>query len=540
MPDMLSHTRGPDVELIETSLWEAFERTALRHPAGTALIARHQGLRYTWSELKQAALATAGGLLGLGLRPGDRIGIWAGNRAEWILLQLASARTGIVLVNVNPAYRSHELRYVISRSGMRALFLPESGARSNYADILRDALGGGATLEHTVFLGTGAWDAMLARGTSVDEVPLPAPGDVVNIQYTSGTTGSPKGVLLTHRNLVNNGYLVGRGLRYSERDIVCAPVPLYHCFGCVMAAVACYVHGSTLLLSGEQFDALATLQAVAEERATSLYGVPTMFIAQLDHPRFLEFDLGSLRTGIMAGAPCPVEVMRRVLEVMGCREITICYGQTEASPVITMSNADDPLEIRVATVGAAMPATEVKIVGEDGGTVETGMQGELCARGYLIMRGYDGDPASTAKAIDGEGWLHTGDLAVMRDDGCFRITGRAKDMIIRGGENIYPREIEEFLYTHPAVSDVQVVGMPDERYGEIVVAWVRLKPGAVADEESIREYCRERIAHFKVPRHVRIVESFPVTVTGKVQKFKMREFEVAARGLERAAGMETA
>ena len=430
---------------------------------------------------------------------------------------------------------------MLRRSGIRPLFLWPKDARANYSEILEEArVGVEIALQHVVCLGSESWAAMLAGGIGFDPGVI-APNDVANIQYTSGTTGSPKGVLLTHRNLINNGWLLGQGLRLTEADRICVPVPLYHCFGCVIGTMVAITSGAAMILPSAAFDALATLEAVEAERATALYGVPTMFIAELHHPEFNRFDLSSLRTGIMAGAPCPVEVMRRVIEDMHCAEVTIAYGQTESSPVITMSAVDDFVEQRVSTVGRAMPNTEVKVVSQiTGGTVAAGVQGELCARGYLLMAGYDQDPDATALAIDGEGWLHTGDLAVMREDGYLRITGRAKDMIIRGGENIYPREVEEFLYTHPQVADVQVVGLPDEKFGEIVAAWVRLKPEASATEEEIRTFCKGRIAHFKIPQHVRFVEEFPMTVTGKIQKFKMREFEVKARGLESASNVQTA
>jgi fatty-acyl-CoA synthase len=534
---MLSYARGPDVPLIEKTIPQVLRETAARQPGHPALVVRHQNVRLTWSELLDAVIRTARGLAGLGLRPGDRAGVWSANCLEWILLQFATAEAGIVLVNVNPAYRSHELGYVLRKSGMRTLFLWERDARADYLQILDEA--GRAALDHVVVLGTGDWTRMLDRG--VDYRADPTPGDAVNIQYTSGTTGSPKGVLLTHRNLVNNAALVGAQMRIAPGDRLCAPVPLYHCFGCVMASLMTVVRGSTLVLPGWQFNALETLQAIHEERCTAVYGVPTMFIAELDHPEFSRFDLTSLRTGIMAGAPCPIEVMRRVVDRMHCRQMTIAYGQTESSPVVTMSDVDDSLELRVSTVGRALPNTEIRIVSTlTGDTLPAGEQGELCARGYAVMKGYDGEEEATRKAVDADGWLHTGDLAVMRPDGCFRITGRARDMIIRGGENIYPREIEEFLHTHPKVSDVQVVGLPDARLGETVCAWVRLKPGENATEEEIRDFCRGRIAHFKIPQYVRFVEAFPMTVTGKVQKFKIREEEIARLGLEQAARIETA
>ncbi len=534
---MQSYARGPERPVIEKTIPQVLRETASRQPGDPALIVRHQNVRLAWRELLAEVERTARGLAGLGLRPGDRAGVWSANCLEWILLQLACAEAGLVLVNVNPAYRSHELGYVLRKSAMKALFLWEQDARANYREILERA--GAATLDHVVYLGGGDWTGMRARGT--DYRVEASPEDVVNIQYTSGTTGSPKGVLLTHRNLLNNAALVGEQMRIAPGDRLCAPVPLYHCFGCVMASLMTVVRGSTLVLPGWQFNALEALQAIGEERCTAIYGVPTMFIAELEHPEFARFDLASLRTGIMAGAPCPIEVMRRVVDEMHCRQVTIAYGQTESSPVVTMSDVDDSLELRVSTVGRALANTEIKIVSTASAeTLPIGEQGELCARGYAVMKGYDGEEEATRKAIDADGWLHTGDLAVMREDGCFRITGRARDMVIRGGENVYPREIEEFLYTHPKISDVQVVGLPDARLGETICAWVRLKPGESATEQEIRDYCKGRIAHFKVPQHIRFVDAFPMTVTGKVQKFKIREEEIARLGLERAARIETA
>ena len=538
---MLSYARGPNAELLSKTIPQALSDTVSRHPEHPAVVVRHQHARLTWRELGREVERLARGLAGLGLKPGDRVGIWSSNCLEWFLIQLASAQAGLVLVNVNPAYRSHELRYVLEKSGMKALFLREKDARADYRAILDQSVAGAeVTLRHAVYLESDSWDRMMSGGADLSHFNA-SPDDVVNIQYTSGTTGSPKGVLLTHRNLLNNAFLISQCLRTSESDRLCMPVPMYHCFGCVVASLQCVLTGAMLIMPAPQFDPLATLEAVAAERATILYGVPTMFIAQLDHAEFARFDLTSLRTGIMAGAPCPIEVMRRVVDLMHCREITIAYGQTESSPVITMSRTDDPLDLRVATVGAAMPETEVKIVSTaTGETVPAGEQGELCTRGYLVMKGYDAEPQATLKAVDSQGWLHTGDLAVMREDGYFRITGRAKDMLIRGGENIYPREVEEFLYTHPKVSDVQVVGLPDARLGEAVLAWIKLKPGETAAEEEIREFCRGRIAHFKVPQYIRFVDSFPMTVTGKIQKFRIREMEIEQRGLQREARIETA
>jgi len=538
---MLSYVRGPAAALLDQTIHEALLETAGRFPDHDALIALHQNIRLSYRALVLEVERVARGLAGLGLRAPDRVGIWSTNCAEWVLLQLACARAGLVLVNVNPAYRSHELSFVLRKSRMKALFLHAEDKRANYRRILEEASAGqDLPLQHAVYLDDPSWGRMLAAGVDVPAAPI-ANDDVVNIQYTSGTTGFPKGVLLTHHNLVNNGWLIGQRLKISEGDRICVPVPLYHCFGCVIGTMVALTSGAAMILPAPQFDALTTLEAIHSERATSVYGVPTMFIAELEHPEFSRFDLRSLRTGVMAGAPCPIEVMRRVAEQMHAREMTIAYGLTESSPVITMSSVDDPLELRVSTVGAALPETEVKIISpETGETQPVGEQGELCTRGYLVMRGYDGQPEATREAIDPDGWLHSGDLGMMRGDGYFRITGRAKDMIIRGGENIYPREIEEFLYSHPKIADVQVVGLPDERLGESVLAWIRLKAGETAAEDEIRHFCRGKIAHFKIPQHIRFVDSFPMTVTGKIQKFRIREIEIEQRGLQKAAETPTA
>ncbi len=538
---MLSYARGPEIPLLEKTIDQALQDTAGRCPDHDALIVRHQNVHLTYRELAEQADRTARGLAGLGLKPGDRAGVWATNCLEWVLLQLGCARAGVVMVNVNPAYRSHELAYVLRKSGMRAIFLREKDARANYREILEQAAAGQQLpLNHVIYLGQDSWDRMLAAGADLPNEPA-TPDDVTNIQYTSGTTGSPKGVLLTHRNLINNAWVIGLGLKATERDRICVPVPLYHCFGCVIGSLLAVVTGAAMILPAAQFDPLATLEAVDAERATALYGVPTMFIAELEHPEFRRFDCRSLRTGVMAGAPCPIEVMKRVVDQMHCPEMTIAYGQTETSPGITMSKVDDSLELRVSTVGCALPNTEVKIASPaTGETLPVGQQGELCTRGYLVMKAYDQEPEATRRAIDEEGWLHTGDLATMQPNGYFRITGRAKEMIIRGGENIYPREIEDFLYTNPKIADVYVVGLPDLKLGETVLAWVRLKAGETATEDEIRDFCRGKIAHFKVPQYVRIVDSFPMTVTGKVQKFRIREMEIESRGLEAAAKVETA
>jgi len=526
---MPTHARGPHLPLLEKTLGQVLQESAARNPSGLAIVSRHQSLRLSYDQLYSAAQQTAAGLWGLGIRPGDRVGMWASNCLEWVLLQVATALTGAVLVNVNPAYRSHELRYVLHKSRMKAIFLHRQDARARYLDILHEARATGPLpLEHVILLGEDSWQRMLEGGVRPPALQI-SPDDVLNIQYTSGTTGSPKGVLLTHRNLVNNAYLVGNALRIASHDSLCAPVPMYHCFGCVMSSILCMVYGITLVFPAPQFDPGATLQAIHAERCTVLYGVPTMFIAELEHPDFRQYDLASLRTGIMAGAPCPIDVMKRVVSEMNCREITIAYGQTEASPVITMSATDDTLETRVTTVGRPLPHTEVKVV-----------DGELCTRGYLVMKGYDGEPEATAQAIDPHGWLHTGDLAAMRPDGCFHIRGRLKEMIIRGGENIYPREIEEYLHLHPKIADVYVVGLPDERLGETVLAWIRLKSDQRMTEEDVREFCRGQIAHFKIPQYIRFVDSFPMTVTGKIQKFRIREQEIEERGLQAVAGIQTA
>ena len=536
-----SYAKGPTIPLIGETIGDVFDKAVASHSDKDALVSRHQGLRLTYADLDRGVSEVAAGLWGLGIRPGDRVGMWASSCVEWVYLQVATAKIGAVLVNVNPAYRARDLTYILERSGIKAIFLHEQDARVNYADLLEEAKGrSNHSLRASVLLGTSQWDRMIGGGVAPD----PGPRDlheVVNIQYTSGTTGSPKGVLLTHHNIVNNAHLVGAGLRWTPADILCMPVPLYHCFGCVLGSLQCIVHGATLVLPSAQFDPLATLQAIDELRCTTVYGVPTMFVAELDHPQFASFDTTCLRTGIMAGSPCPVELMKRVVRQMHCSEMTIAYGQTESSPAITQSTCDDPLEVRTATVGQAMPCTEVKVIDpETGETVDVGVQGELLTRGYLVMKGYDKDPENTARAVDGDGWLHTGDLATMRPDGNLRITGRAREMIIRGGENVYPREIEEYLHTHPDIADVYVFGVPDERLGERVAAWVKARDGSGLAEEAVKAFCQGQIAHFKIPELIRFVDEFPLTVTGKVQKFIMREREIELRGLAGAAAVETA
>ncbi len=538
---MLSYARGPEAEVLDLSLGELLRECATMDPRGLGLVSRRQGVRLTWAELLDKVVRTAAGLQSLGLTPGDRIGVWSTNCAEWVYLQFGAAAAGVVLVNVNPAYRSHELSFVLRVSRIKYLFMQQRDARADYGRILAQSLDGlECELRREIILGSPEWNDLLDprhpfRPPEIDG------GDIANIQYTSGTTGSPKGVLLSHRNIVNNGRFIAERLRLTGQDRICIPVPLYHCFGCVIGTIAAVASGAAMILPGPSFDAAATLAAVQEERATALYGVPAMFIAELSHPQFSTFDFTSLRTGVMAGSPCPVEVMKRVVREMHCPEITICYGQTETSPVSVMSDVSDSIEFRCSTVGRAMPATEIRVIDPvSGEVVPVGQQGELCARGYLTMAGYDGDVAATQGVIGPDGWLRSGDLAVMREDGAFRITGRAKDMILRGGENIYPREIEEFLYTHSKVAEAQVIGVPDPRLSEVVCAWIRLKPDQEATPEEIRDYCRGRIAYFKVPELIRFVNSFPITVTGKIQKFRMREFEIQERGLAEVAGTVTA
>jgi fatty-acyl-CoA synthase len=535
-----SQTRGPDRPLLSLTIGDLLRRTAHRFPDRDAVVACHQSRRLTWAELSEQADRVARGLWSLGIRKGDRVGLWSTNCIEWLMMHMGTARAGAALVNVNPAYRSHELQYTLTRSRMKALFLWSRDKRADYAEILGRARHHlTLELQHTVFFDSPAWPALLdASGRLPDHVDV---SDVANIQYTSGTTGLPKGVMLTHHNIVNNGQFLAQGFHYTERDRICVPVPLFHCYGCVIGTMTALNTGAALVFPNWTFDARATLRAVRDEACTSVYGVPAMYVAELALPDFTEFNLASLRTGMMSGAPCPIELMKRVQTDMHIAELVIAYGQTESSPVVTMSDADDPIEIRVNTVGRAMPQTEIKIVSTvTGGTLPVGEQGEVCARGYVVMKGYDAEPEATTLAIDGEGWLHTGDLGVMHPDGCIHLTGRSRDIIIRGGENIYPREIEEFLYTHPKITEVQVVGIPNARLGEIVVAWVRLAPHQSATEEEIRTFCRDQIAYFKIPEHIRFVTEFPATLSGKIQKYKIREFEIEARGLQSVAAAVTA
>jgi fatty-acyl-CoA synthase len=515
-----------------------------------ALVDVPSGRRWTYGQLDTDTDAIALGLAAAGIDKGDRVGIWAPNCPEWALLQYATAKIGAILVNINPAYRSHELGYVLAQSGVRLLVSAESFKTSDYRAMINEVAAGIGGLERVIYLGTADWDDLVATGevalaSSSAELTRRAArlafDDPINIQYTSGTTGFPKGATLSHHNILNNGFFVGEGCRYTPADRVCVPVPFYHCFGMVMGNLGCTTHGACIVIPAPGFDPAATLRAVQAEHCTSLYGVPTMFIAELALPDFAQYDLRTLRTGIMAGSPCPVEVMKRVVSEMHMTEVTICYGMTETSPVSTQTTADDDMERRVSTVGRVGPHLEVKVVDPESGLVlPRGSHGELCTRGYSVMLGYWDEPEKTAEAIDAARWMHTGDLAVMDEAGYLNIVGRIKDLVIRGGENVYPREVEEFLYGHPEIEDVQVVGVPDVKYGEELCAWVRVRASSELTAEQVREFCSGKIAHYKVPRYVRFTDEFPMTVTGKVQKFKMREVSVAELGLAAADRQETA
>jgi fatty-acyl-CoA synthase len=536
-----------DLPLLGETIGDNFGRTAARVPDAEALVDCATGRRWTYRELDFAIDVLALGLLDLDLAVGDRVGIWAPNCAEWVLIQYACARIGVVLVNLNPAYRTHELAFALNQSGCVVLVSAPEFKTSSYVEMVEAVRSDVPALETVVYLGTPEWDVLAygSRSAATDRVraraALLTPDDPINIQYTSGTTGFPKGATLSHHNILNNGLFIGEGCRYTEADRVCIPVPFYHCFGMVLGNLAVTTHGACIVIPALGFDPALTLRAVQQERCTSLYGVPTMFIAELALPDFASYDLTSLRTGIMAGSPCPVEVMKRVVTEMHMAEVTICYGMTETSPVSTQTRADDDLERRVSTVGRVHPFVEVKVIDpETGLTVGRGQPGELCTRGYSVMLGYWGEPERTAEAIDRARWMHTGDLATMDDEGYVNIVGRIKDMVIRGGENVYPREIEEFLYTHPAVADVQVVGVPDEKYGEELCAWIVVRDGQTIAAEDVREFCAGRLAHYKIPRYVLVVTEFPMTVTGKVQKFKMRADSIEAFGLQQAASTATA
>jgi fatty-acyl-CoA synthase len=545
----LSYVHGASVRpLLGRTIGDCFDEVCASFPDALALISRHQGVRWTYGELKRRVEALAAALLDKGLKPGDRVGVWAPNCAEWAVTQFATAKAGLVLVNINPAYRLAEAEYALNKVGCRALITAVRHKTSEYLEMVRTLAPELAasepgqlraarlpnlelvvTLGDEVYPGCLPFNALLSAGEGLDKSPLAAVGrtlqfdDPINIQFTSGTTGSPKGATLSHHNILNNGFFVGEAIRLQRGDKLCIPVPLYHCFGMVMGNLGCLTHAAAVVYPSEAFDPRAVLEAVEAERCAVLYGVPTMFIATLAHPEFASFDLSSLRTGIMAGSPCPIEVMRQVIDRMHMPEVTIAYGMTETSPVSFQSSADDSLERRVSTVGRIQPHLEVKIIDGEGRIVPRGEPGELCTRGYSVMLGYWDDAARTAEAIDPAGWMHTGDLATLDEEGYCNIVGRIKDMVIRGGENIYPREVEEFLYRHPAIQDVQVIGVPDAKYGEELCAWIVLKPGAELDAEGVRAFCRDQIAHYKIPRHLRFVGGFPTTVTGKIQKFAMRE-----------------
>jgi fatty-acyl-CoA synthase len=535
------------VPLLGETIGANLESTVAQFGDRPAIVSRHQGVRLTYAQLDAEVDHVARALLAAGFEAGERIGIWSPNRVEWAVVQYATAKTGVVLVNINPAYRTHELLYALRQSGCRMLIAAASFKSSDYTAMLDEVRGELPGLERAAFFETPSWDELLAGADAVGADALRErsaaldPSDPINIQYTSGTTGFPKGATLSHHNILNNGFFVGEGCRITEQDRICVPVPYYHCFGMVMGNLAATSHGACVVLPADAFEPGAVLEAVQAERCTVLYGVPTMFIAELDHPDFDSYDLSSLRTGIMAGSPCPVEVMRKVVDRMHMSEVTICYGMTETSPVSTQTGAEDDLEHRTATVGRVHPHVEIRVADpETGRTLTRGQTGEFQTRCYSVMLGYWDDPERTAEAIDQARWMHTGDQAVMADDGYVKIVGRIKDMIIRGGENVYPREIEEFLYSHPAVADVQVVGVPDERYGEEIMAWVIVREGATLDEDELRGYCRGKIAHYKVPRYVATCSDFPMTVTGKVQKHKLREQAIDKLGLRSAAGVRTA
>jgi len=542
-----SYTHGASaVPLLGETITQNLRRTVRRVPHHEALVVPYQQYRATYREFWDQVNALARALLSLDDGKGDRVGIWSPNRYEWVLIQYATAGIGAILVNINPAYRSHELEYALQQSGTSLLIHARRFRSADYVAMVRDVRPRCPELRTTLSL-EDDWDRLLAASSNVSSEALAEReallqfDDPINIQYTSGTTGFPKGATLSHHNILNNGYFIGEAVRYSERDRVCIPVPFYHCFGMVLGNLACTTHGACIVVPGEAYDASTVLRTVQEERCTSLYGVPTMFIGELDLPDFRRFDLSSLRTGIMAGSPCPVEVMKRVQSEMHMTEVTIAYGMTETSPVSTQTHTDDPVEKRVGTVGSAHPHIEIKVLDpETGRVVPRGTTGEFCTRGYSVMLGYWNNDAATGAAIDSARWMHTGDLAVMDDDGYLNIVGRIKDMVIRGGENVYPREVEEFLYSHPAVSDVQVIGVPDEKYGEEIMAWVKLRAGAQVSGDELRDFCRGKIASYKIPRYWKFVDGFPMTVTGKVQKFKMREAAVAELGLEKAAAVRTA
>jgi fatty-acyl-CoA synthase len=532
----LSYVSGVGSEpLLYKTVGAVLEEAAARWGEREALVVRHQNIRWTYRELDEAADRLAAGLIHIGLVPGDRIGIWAPNRYEWIVTQFATAKAGLILVTINPAYRTSELEYALNTVGCKALVLAPSFKTSDYAAMFEQIRPKVPTLRAAILTddapraGFLRYADVASSGTADDLArvrqlrPQLQPEDAINIQFTSGTTGLPKGATLSHHNIVNNGYFVAQRMTFSEQDRLCIPVPLYHCFGMVMGVLGCATWGATMVFPGEAFEPKSVLEAVQAERCTALYGVPTMFIAELEHPEFRQYDLRTLRTGVMAGAPCPVEIMKRVISDMHMKEVTIAYGMTETSPVSFQSSRDDSIERRVSTVGTIHPHLEVKIVDAEGRVTQRGERGELLTRGYSVMHGYWDDEEKTQQSIDSQGWMHTGDLATLDDAGFCNIVGRVKDLIIRGGENVSPREVEEFLYRHPKIQDVQVFGVPDRRYGEVVCAWIKLKAGERCEAEAIRAFCKEQIAHFKVPQHIRFVDQFPMTVTGKIQKYLMRQ-----------------
>jgi fatty-acyl-CoA synthase len=539
-PALPSYASGiSDVPLLGDTIGDNFDRTAAAHADVEALVEVPTGKRWTYAQLRADVDTLALGFVAAGVAKGDRVGIWAPNVAEWTLTQYATAKIGAILVNINPAYRTHELEYVLNQSGVSVLVSAVSFKTSDYAGMIKEVLPRCSGVRQVIHIGTSDWDDLVAAGRKGDPGELAglqaalSPDDPINIQYTSGTTGFPKGATLSHHNILNNGYFLGQTMGYTPADRVCIPVPFYHCFGMVMGNLGSTSNGATMVIPGQGFDPKATLKAVAQERCTSLYGVPTMFIAELNDPTFAEYDLSSLRTGIMAGSPCPVEVMKQVVDRMGMDEVTIAYGMTETSPVSTQTRRDDSLELRVSTVGRVLPHLEVKVIDpETGLTLPRGEPGELCTRGYSVMLGYWNEPEKTAEAIDRARWMHTGDLAVMDADGNISITGRIKDLVIRGGENVYPREVEEFLYTHPDIVDAQVIGVPDAKYGEELCAWIMMREGAEPlTAEAVREYATGKLAHYKIPRYVMIVDEFPMTVTGKVRKVEMREVSAEKLGL---------
>ena len=542
MPSLAIEMGSRDQPLLAQTIGDNLRQTVARVPNNDAIVSLHQDLRWTYQDFYTRVQRLASGLLAQGLKPLDRLGLWSPNYAEWVLVQYATAEIGVVLVNINPAYRTHELAYALNQSGCRFLIAAPSYLTSNYEEMVAAVQDETPALKQTIFFWTPEWTALIAGDAQYqagieDLRGQLDPDDPINIQYTSGTTGFPKGATLTHRNILNNGYFVGELQRLTEQDRMCIPVPFYHCFGMVMGNLACSSHGATMVIPSDGFNAERTLEAVSQERCTALYGVPTMFIAELALENFLKFDLSSLRTGVMAGAPCPVEVMKQCIDRMHLLEVTICYGMTETSPVSTQTLPDDSLAHRTETVGRAHPHVDIRIAHpETGETLLRGETGEFCTRGYSVMTGYWEDPVKTTEAIDEAGWMHTGDLAVMGVDGTVQIVGRIKDMVIRGGENIYPREIEEFLYTHPEIEEVQVIGVPDAVYGEQLMAWIKRKPELakpqLVSREDLKAFCAGKIAHYKVPHYVQFVETFPMTVTGKIRKVEMRAQSIKALGLE--------